>query len=151
VGQTFGESGDRKTKFKKLLSSVSGAALLLGVAVGSVRGGTTITTTTPSVTNAGATDFIFIDTGGLVLGSVTNSGLLGVPPFTVPQPLVVKIGSKFDAFKFLGKMLATRPADVDAWERDRGYPLLKDPVFAYNSAEWRASAERQQLNLVTDK
>lgn len=63
---------------------------------------------------------------------------------------LVKIGSKLEAVRFLGRMLATRPADIDAWERDRGYPLLKDPVFAYDSAEWRATAERQQLNLLAE-
>lgn len=60
----------------------------------------------------------------------------------------LKIGSKFEAIKFLVRMLATRPADLDAWERDRGYPLLNDPLFAYQNPEWIATSERQQLNLI---
>ena len=62
----------------------------------------------------------------------------------------VKIGSKLSAIGFLLRMIATRPLDLDAWERDRGYPLLRDPVFCQDSAEWRATAERQQLNLLPD-
>ena len=63
---------------------------------------------------------------------------------------VVKIGTKAQAFGFLLKMLAIKAPDLDAWERDRGYPLLNDPVLAQASAEWRATAERQQLNLLPD-
>ena len=63
---------------------------------------------------------------------------------------VVKIGTKAQAFGFLLKMLATKAPDLDAWDRDRGYPLLNDPVLAQASAEWRATAERQQLNLLPD-
>lgn len=62
----------------------------------------------------------------------------------------LKIGSKLEAIGFLGKMLATRAPDLDAWERDRGYPLLENPVLSQDSAEWRATAERQQLNLLPD-
>ena len=45
-------------------------------------------------------------------------------------------------------MLATKALDLNAWERDRGYPLPNDPVLAPDSAEWRATAERQRLNLL---
>ncbi len=62
----------------------------------------------------------------------------------------VKIGTKAQAIGFLLKMLATKAPDLDAWERDRGYPLLSNPVLAPDSAEWRATAERQQLNLLSD-
>ena len=61
----------------------------------------------------------------------------------------IKIGSKPAAIGFLLKMLATKAPDLDAWERERGYPLLSDPILAPDSAEWRATAERQQLNLLT--
>jgi len=60
----------------------------------------------------------------------------------------VTIGTKAQAFGFLLRMLATKAPDLDAWERDRGYPLLNNPVLALDSAEWRATAERQQLNLL---
>ena len=38
--------------------------------------------------------------------------------------------------------------DLDAWEQDRGYPRLTNPVLAPDSAEWRKTAERQRLNLL---
>ncbi len=60
----------------------------------------------------------------------------------------LKIGSKLEAIAFLFKMLATRPADLDAWERARGYPLLNDPALAQDSPEWRATAARKKLNLL---
>ena len=59
----------------------------------------------------------------------------------------LKVGSKVEAIGFLLKMLATKAPDLDAWEHDRGYPLLNNPVLAPDSAEWRVTAERQQLNL----
>ena len=61
---------------------------------------------------------------------------------------VVKIGTKVQAIGFLLKMLTTKAPDLDAWEQDRGYPLLNNPVLAPDSAEWRVTAERQQLNLL---
>lgn len=61
----------------------------------------------------------------------------------------LKLGSKLGAVAFLMKMMATPSAKLDAWERDRGYPLLSKPVLAQDSTEWRASAERQELNLLT--
>jgi uncharacterized protein YbjT (DUF2867 family) len=59
------------------------------------------------------------------------------------------VGSKLDAVGFLLKMLATKAPDLVAWERDRGYPLLSNPVPSQDNAEWRATAERQQLNILT--
>jgi len=55
---------------------------------------------------------------------------------------------KRQAIGFLLKMLTTKAPDLDAWERDRGYPLLNNPVLAPDSAEWRVTAERRQLNLL---
>ena len=63
---------------------------------------------------------------------------------------VVKVGTKAQSIGFLLKMLATKAPDLDAWEQDRGYPLLNDALLAPDSADWRASAERQQLNLLPD-
>ncbi len=62
---------------------------------------------------------------------------------------MLKAGSKPEAIGFLIKMLSTKAPDLDQWERDRGYPFLKNPVLSQQSAEWRASAERQQLNLLS--
>ncbi len=61
----------------------------------------------------------------------------------------LKVGSKVEAIGFLLKMLATKAPDLDAWEHDRGYPLLRNPVLAQDNAEWRAPAERQRLNILT--
>jgi NAD(P)H dehydrogenase (quinone) len=60
----------------------------------------------------------------------------------------MRIGTKAQAIGFLLRMLARRAPDLDAWERERGYPLLNEPVLAMDSAEWLASAECQQLNLL---
>ena len=60
----------------------------------------------------------------------------------------LRVGSKSEAIGFLFKMMATRPVDLEAWERDRGYPLLRDPILAQDSPDWRATAERRQLNLL---
>ncbi|MGI9452447.1 MAG: NmrA family NAD(P)-binding protein [Geminicoccaceae bacterium] len=62
----------------------------------------------------------------------------------------LKIGSRLEAIGFLVKMMATPAPDLDAWEHDRGYPLLSDPVLSQDSVEWRATAERRQLNLLPD-
>lgn len=68
------------------------------------------------------------------------------PPLIHPA---IKVGSKLEAIGFVLKMLAAKAPDLDAWERDRGYPLLRNPVRSQDSAEWRATAERQQLNILT--
>jgi hypothetical protein len=60
----------------------------------------------------------------------------------------LKLGSKLDAFAFVLRMLGTRPADLDAIEREQGYPLLKNPVHAHDNPDWRASAERSELHLL---
>ena len=59
----------------------------------------------------------------------------------------LEIGSKLGAVGFLFRMLATRVPDVDAFERERGYPRLSNPVHAHDNADWRAAAERQELHL----
>ena len=56
--------------------------------------------------------------------------------------------SKPGAFAFMVKMMLTRVPDLDRWERERGHPLLTDPVLAQDSAEWRTTAEQRLLNLL---
>jgi hypothetical protein len=58
------------------------------------------------------------------------------------------LGSKLDAFAFVVRMLGKRPADVHAYEREQGYPLLKNPVHAHDNLDWRMSAERSELHLL---
>jgi NAD(P)H dehydrogenase (quinone) len=57
-------------------------------------------------------------------------------------------GGKLGALAFLARMMLTRVPDFDQWERDRGFPILNDPVLAHDSPEWRATAEKQELNLL---
>jgi len=60
----------------------------------------------------------------------------------------LNIGNKFEAIAFMLKMMLTRVPNLDQWERDRGHPLLHNPILAQDSPEWRASAEQQKLNLL---
>lgn len=57
-------------------------------------------------------------------------------------------GSKASAIPFLFRMMLTRPVDLDAWENDRGYPLIRDAQLAHESDEWRVTAERGEFNLL---
>jgi len=60
----------------------------------------------------------------------------------------LKVGTKLGAFRFLIKMLLTKAPDLNAWEKARGYPLLKSPVAAMNNSQWREAAEQQRLHLL---
>lgn len=60
----------------------------------------------------------------------------------------LQVGSKLEAIAFLVKMIATSAPDLDAWELERGYPLLEGPVLAQCSAGWRHTAQQRQLNLL---
>ncbi len=46
------------------------------------------------------------------------------------------------------RMMLSRVPDFDQWERDKGFPVLNEPVLAHDSEEWRATAEKQKLNLL---
>ena len=46
------------------------------------------------------------------------------------------------------KMLLTRAPDLDRWERERGHPMLREPLLAHDNDEWRKAAEREQLLLL---
>ncbi len=46
------------------------------------------------------------------------------------------------------KMLLTRVPDLDRWERERGHPMLREPVLAHDSREWREAAEQKNLLLL---
>ena len=47
------------------------------------------------------------------------------------------------------RMLLSRVPNFDQWEREKGFPVLNEPVLAHESEEWRATAERQELNLLS--
>ena len=86
------------------------------------------------------------------VSGVAPEGFESIARRYVQNPSLVhpslRIGSKLQAIGFLIKMLATPAPDLDAWERDRGYPLLSDPVLSQDNPEWRTTAERQQINLL---
>ena len=60
----------------------------------------------------------------------------------------LKKGGKLQAMSFVVRMMLARPTDFEQWERERAHPLLKDPVLAQDSPEWRETAENQRLNLL---
>ncbi|MBI3607256.1 MAG: NmrA family NAD(P)-binding protein [Nitrospirae bacterium] len=60
----------------------------------------------------------------------------------------LRIGSRFDVLAFMVKMMLTSVPELHQWERERGHPLLTDPVLAQDSPEWRTTAEQRLLNLL---
>ena len=52
----------------------------------------------------------------------------------------LQIGTRLESLAGLGKTLLTRPRDLDAWERQRGYPLLRNPQLAHQSDTWVETA-----------
>jgi NAD(P)H dehydrogenase (quinone) len=59
----------------------------------------------------------------------------------------LKVGTKLSTLAFTIRMLLKRVPDLARWERDRGDPILKDPVLPHDDPSWRSSAERTQLML----
>lgn len=57
------------------------------------------------------------------------------------------IGSKVSAFRMLFRMMMAKPFDLDEWERDRGYPLIKNPTLAHECESWRKASARSEINL----
>ncbi len=66
------------------------------------------------------------------------------PDLIVPG---LRAGTRLGAFAFMAKMMLTRAPDLDRWERESGHPMLKAPVLAHDSEEWRAAAEKGRLLL----
>ncbi len=60
----------------------------------------------------------------------------------------LRVGTKLEALAFMVKMMLTRAPDVDRWERERGHPMLRKPVLAHDSHDWREAAEKKQLLLL---
>jgi uncharacterized protein YbjT (DUF2867 family) len=60
----------------------------------------------------------------------------------------LRAGTKLGALAFMVKMLLTRAPDLDRWERERGHPMLREPVLAHDSRDWREAAEKKQLLLL---
>jgi len=60
----------------------------------------------------------------------------------------LRAGTKLGALAFMVKMMLTRAPDLDRWERERGHPMLREPVLAHDSREWREAAEQKKLLLL---
>lgn len=60
----------------------------------------------------------------------------------------LKIGSRMSAFAMLARMILARPVDLDAWERDRGYPLLENPTLAHTCPDWKSASAKAHINLL---
>ncbi len=99
--------------------------------------------------------------GAFAVGAPTThvEEITGMPPESfeaiarryVAQPDLigygVRAGTKLGALTLMMKTMLTRAPDVDRWEREHGHALLKAPLLAHESDEWRAAAEQQQLVL----
>ncbi len=59
----------------------------------------------------------------------------------------LKIGSKLSAFSLLARILMAKPLDLERWERDRGYPLIRRPTLAYECPLWRESSDAGRINI----
>ena len=57
-------------------------------------------------------------------------------------------GTKLGALAFMVKMMLTRAPDLDRWARERGHPILREPVLAHDSRDWREAAEQKKLLLL---
>ncbi len=60
----------------------------------------------------------------------------------------LRAGTKLEALAFMVKMMLTRAPNPDRWARERGHPMLKKPVLAHDSPDWRQAAEQKELLLL---
>ena len=60
----------------------------------------------------------------------------------------LRAGTKLEALVFMVKMMLTRAPDPDRWAREHDHPMLRDPLLAHESREWREAAQRKELLLL---
>lgn len=60
----------------------------------------------------------------------------------------LKLGNKLSTFAFLARMILAHVPNLERWERERGYPILKQPLLAHQNKDWVATAQKQQANLL---
>lgn len=60
----------------------------------------------------------------------------------------LEIGSRMSAVAMLLRMMIANPIDLDQWERERGYPLLKQPTLAHECAHWQTASTKAEINLL---
>jgi len=46
------------------------------------------------------------------------------------------------------KMMLTRAPDPDRRAQERGHPILREPLLAHDSSDWREAAEQKDLLLL---
>ncbi|MCZ6451671.1 MAG: hypothetical protein O6918_12535, partial [Deltaproteobacteria bacterium] len=100
--------------------------------------------------------------GTYAVGAPTDhvQEVLGRPPESfetiarryIAQPDLIarglRAGTKLEALAFIAKMMLTRAPDPDRWARERGHPMLREPVLAHDSRAWREAAEQKDLLLM---
>jgi uncharacterized protein YbjT (DUF2867 family) len=100
--------------------------------------------------------------GTYAVGAPTDhvQEVLGRPPESfetaarryIAQPDLIapglRVGTKLEALAFMVKMMLTRAPDPDRWARERGHPMLREPVLAHDSPDWRKAAEQKDLLLL---
>ena len=100
--------------------------------------------------------------GTYAVGAPTDhvQEVLGRPPESfetaarryIAQPDLIarglRAGTKLEAIAFMVKMMLTRAPDPDRWARERDHPILREPVLAHDSPDWREAAEQKDLLLL---
>ncbi len=100
--------------------------------------------------------------GTYAVGAPTDhvQEVLGRPPESfetaarryIAQPDLIapglRAGTKLEALGFMVKMMLTRAPDADRWARERGHPILREPLLAHDNPDWRIAAEQKDLLLL---
>ncbi len=100
--------------------------------------------------------------GTYAIGAPTDhvQEVLGRPPESfetaarryIDQPDLIsrglRVGTKLEAIAFMVKMMATRAPNPELWAQERGHPILRQPLLAHDSPDWRKAAEQKDLLLL---
>ena len=57
-------------------------------------------------------------------------------------------GGTLGALWLMMKTVLSHSPDLDHWQSERGYSVLRDPVLAHDSDEWRRAAHQRRLALL---
>lgn len=52
------------------------------------------------------------------------------------------------ALRFMVRMMLTPAPDLDAFEVERGFPKLTNPLLAHENSAWTSDAHAQRLHLL---
>ena len=100
--------------------------------------------------------------GTYAVGAPTDhvQEVLGRPPESfetaarryIAQPDLIasglRVGTKLEALAFMVKMMLTPAPDAERWARERGHPILRQPLLAHENPQWREAAVRKDLLLL---